>query len=221
MRALVVEDDKEIGFQIGSALEQHGFAIDYSTNGNDAWFKGETETYDVVVLDLGLPELDGISVLNKWRERGFTFPVLILTARDSWREKVHGLRSGADDYLVKPFEMEELLARVEALTRRAAGHAHSIIRCGELELDPARQTVTMDGNRVDFSALEYRLMAYFITHQNQVISKTRLAEHIYNQDADRDSNVIEVLINRCRKKIPGVSIKTVRGQGYVLGDPDR
>jgi two-component system, OmpR family, response regulator len=218
MRALVVEDDLDLNAQLHRSLEHHGYAVDTCGNGNDAWFLGETEQYDVVILDLGLPGMDGLSVLGRWREKGLAFPVLILTARDTWREKVTGLRAGADDYLAKPFEMEEMLARIEVLTRRAAGHATAIIRCASLELDPARQRVTEHGRAIEFSALEYRLMAYMINHQNQVISKTTLTEHLYHQDFNKDSNVIEVLINRCRKKLGDHNIRTLRGQGYLLGD---
>ena len=216
MRALVVEDDIDIARQVTEGLARHGYIVDVSHNGNDGWFLGETESYDIVILDLGLPGKDGLSVLTAWRERGFGFPILILTARDTWREKVTGLRAGADDYLSKPFEMEELLARVEVLTRRASGHASAIIKCGTLALDPARQRITDNATSIDFSALEYRLVAYMITHQGQVISKSELTEHLYKQDFDRDSNVIEVLVNRCRKKMLIAKIKTLRGQGYIL-----
>ena len=219
MRALIVEDDPFLAGQLSLALGDHGFATDQCHDGREAWFLGETESYNLVILDLGLPELDGLSVLTRWRDRGFNFPVLILTARDTWRERVAGLRAGADDYLVKPFEMEELLARAEALTRRAAGHGQAIIRCGRLELDPARQRVTQDGQWIDFSALEYRLVAYLMQYQGQVISKTSLAEHLYSHNEDKDSNVIEVLVNRVRKKLTGKQIKTLRGKGYIL-EPD-
>ena len=218
MRALVTEDDLDIARQIKDTLQLHGFAVDVSGDGNEAWFLGDTESYDVIVLDIGLPSLDGLSVLSKWRENGNTTPVILLTARDTWREKVLGLRSGADDYLAKPFEMEELLARIEVVVRRAAGHAHSIIQCGELALEPARQRVTQSGIPMDLSALEYRLIAYLIHHKNTVIAKTELNEHLYQQNFDRDSNVIEVLVNRCRKKLMATTIKTLRGQGYLLED---
>ncbi|MEM7196196.1 MAG: response regulator transcription factor [Pseudomonadota bacterium] len=216
MRALVVEDDAEIALQLREALERHGYAVDMTGDGEHAWFLGDTEHYDVVVLDIGLPGKDGLSVLNEWRSNNNAIPVLILTARDTWREKVTGLRSGADDYLTKPFEMEEMLARVEVLTRRAAGHASSILSCGDLSLDPSRQQVTEAGKSLDLSALEYRLIAYLIHHKQTVVSKSTLNEHLYEQGFDRDSNVIEVLVNRCRNKLSGNQIKTLRGRGYIL-----
>ncbi len=216
MHALVVEDDQIIAEQIKQSLTRHGYAVDLCHDGNDAWYLGDTESYDVVILDLGLPSMDGLSVLSKWREGGNTMPVLILTARDTWREKVTGLRAGADDYLAKPFEMEEMLARVEVLVRRAAGHASSIINCAELQLDLSSQRISKAGRALELSALEYRLIAYFIHNQDKVISKSILSEHIYEQDFDYDSNVIEVLVNRCRNKIGKSYIKTLRGQGYIL-----
>lgn len=216
MRVLVVEDDRTIAEQLRDALSAHGFAVDIAVNGKDAWFLGETESYDVAILDLGLPEQDGLSVLSNWRKTGINLPVLILTARHTWREKVTGLRTGADDYLVKPFEMEELLARVEVLIRRASGHASPIITCGDLELDPASQRITLAGKHIELSALEYRLISYLMHRPNDVVSKTVLTEHLYDQDFNHDSNVIEVLINRCRKKLGPHWIKTRRGQGYVL-----
>ena len=216
MKALVVEDDPDIATQLKQSLSQHGYAVDVSHSGNEGWFLGGTETYDVILLDLGLPEKDGISILTSWRQSGNSVPVLILTARDSWREKVTGLRAGADDYLAKPFEMEEMLARIEVLIRRSSGHASSIIRCGELELDPASQRITDGGKLLSFSALEYRLVAYMILNQGKVVSKTQLNEHLYEQGFDRDSNVIEVLVNRCRKKLRGDRIQTLRGQGYII-----
>ncbi|WP_119393356.1 response regulator transcription factor [Salinibius halmophilus] len=219
MRALVVEDDNELNEQITHALRRHGFAVDQSYDGEDAWFLGDTEGYEIVVLDLGLPKKDGISVLQAWRNDGNKVPVLVLTARDSWREKVAGLRAGADDYMAKPFEMEELLARVEALHRRTTGHASSVLELNNLTIDLSQQKVWLNGASIELSALEYRLIAYMVAREEQVISKSELTEHIYNQDFDHQSNVIEVLVNRVRKKIGKDAIKTRRGQGYYFIAP--
>lgn len=220
MRALVVEDDQQAAQQISDALSKHGFAVDASHDGNDAWFIGDTEEYDIAILDLGLPGRDGLSVLTDWRRGGNKMPVLVLTARDTWREKVNGLRAGADDYLIKPFEMEELLARVEALVRRSHGHASSVIACGSLELDTASQRATLKGRHLDLSALEYRLLAYMINRVGQVVSKATLTEHLYQMDFEHNSNVIEVLVNRVRKKLGTEHIQTRRGQGYVINDAE-
>lgn len=221
MRLLLVEDDERLGRQVRDALTRAGFAVDWSRDGEDAWFRGDSEPYDAVILDLGLPTMDGLSVLRRWRQSGRTMPVLILTARGSWRDKVTGLREGADDYLGKPFEIEELQARLEALIRRAAGHASAAISAGALELDPAAQRIRLDGVPLDLTALEYRTLAYLLHHQGKVVSKTELVEHIYGDGDDRDSNVIEVLINRLRKKIGPERIETRRGQGYVLTSGER
>ncbi|WP_087024585.1 response regulator transcription factor [Thaumasiovibrio subtropicus] len=218
MRALVVEDNIQAAEQITQALIGHGFAVDTVHDGNDAWFQGDTEEYDIAILDLGLPGRDGLSVLTDWRRGGNKMPVIILTARDTWREKVTGLRAGADDYLVKPFEMEELLARVEALVRRACGHASSILRCGELEIDTATQRATLKGAHLDLSSLEYRLLAYMMNHAGEVVSKATLTEHLYQMDFEHNSNVIEVLVNRVRKKIGTQHIQTRRGMGYQLNE---
>jgi len=216
MRALVIEDNESACEQIAQALRRHGFAVDTCHDGQEAWFLGDTEEYDIAVLDLGLPRRDGLSVLSDWRLGGNKMPVLVLSARDTWREKVRGLRSGADDYLTKPFEMEELLARIEALVRRANGHASNILCAGSLELDTASQRVTLNGCHLDLSALEYRFLAYMMHRQGQVISKATLTEHLYQVDFDLNSNVIEVLVNRVRKKLATNHIKTHRGQGYQL-----
>ena len=202
--------------RFSAAFEWAGYAVDKAANGEDAWHLGGTEPYDAVILDLGLPVLDGLTVLRRWRESHRSMPVLILTARGSWREKVVGLREGADDYLGKPFEIEELLARIEALIRRAAGQASAIIEFAGLRLDPASQRVTFNGAALDLTALEYRLLAYLMLHPGKVLSKTELTAHIYGYDGDRDSNVIEVLINRVRRKIGAETIQTRRGQGYEL-----
>jgi two-component system, OmpR family, response regulator len=218
VRILLAEDDPSLARQVSSALERAGYAVDKTASGEEAWFLGDTEPYDAVILDLGLPELDGLSALRRWRKEGRSMPVLILTARGSWREKVTGLREGADDYLGKPFEIEELLARLEALIRRASGHASATLSCAGVSLDPGAQRVTCDGEILELTALEYRALAYLMMRAGKVVSKTELAEHIYGHDEDRDSNVIEVLINRLRKKIGADIIHTRRGQGYELSD---
>jgi two-component system OmpR family response regulator len=196
-----------------------GLRVDLAHDGEEGHFLGDTEPYDAVVLDLGLPLLDGLSVLQQWRQDGRAMPVLILTARGTWREKVMGLRAGADDYLGKPFEMEEMLARIEALIRRAAGRASAVLECGPLRLDATTRRLTMDGTPVELTALEFRLMSYLLHHKGKVASKTELSEHIYGYDEDRDSNTIEVLVNRLRRKLAPEMIRTHRGQGYQLVDP--
>lgn len=216
MRVLVVEDDVVVQQQITEALTTSGYVVDAASDGNDAWFMGDTEDYDAVILDLGLPALDGLSVLSRWRQSDNRMPVLVLTARDTWRDKVQGLRTGADDYLAKPFEMEEMLARLEALIRRSTGHANPIVEVGPLSLDPAGRQINIDGNRLELTTLEYRMLAYMMHHEGNVLSKAVLIEHIYDQDFDRDSNVIEVLVNRLRKKVGADLIRTHRGQGYQL-----
>ena len=220
MRVLVIEDNAELTRQIKSTLEHALYVVDIAYDGEDGLFLGDTEHYDVVILDLGLPKLDGIDVLERWRAKGNDVPVLILTSRHTWREKVAGLRAGADDYLAKPFEYEELLARIEALIRRTTGHSSSILRCycGKVVMDTTSARVTIEGKLVEFTALEYRTLEYLMQHEGQVVSKTELTEHIYDQDFDRDSNVIEVLINRLRGKICPDMIKTRRGLGYQLAE---
>ena len=218
MRVLVIEDNAELTRQIKSTLEHALYVVDEAYDGEEGLFLGETEHYDAVILDLGLPKLDGIEVLERWRTAGNDVPVLILTSRHTWREKVAGLRAGADDYLAKPFEYEELLARLEALIRRASGHASSIMKWegGNVVMDTSCARVTMEGKLVDLTALEYRTLEYLMQHEGEVVSKTALIEHIYDQDFDRDSNVIEVLINRLRGKLSAEMIKTRRGLGYQL-----
>ena len=216
VRILLVEDNVEVARQVKSTLEHALFVVDVAYDGKEGLFLGQSEPYDAVILDLGLPELDGLSVLQQWRSSGIETPVLILTSRNTWREKVTGLRAGADDYLAKPFEFEELLARLEALIRRTSGHASPLLRCGRVALDTNSARVTMDGQLVDLTALEYRALDYLMQHQGRVISKTELTEHIYDQDFDRDSNVIEVLINRLRHKLYAELILTRRGLGYQL-----
>lgn len=220
MRVLVVEDDPDLNRQLNRALTDAGYAVDAASDGEEGHFLGDTEPYDAVVLDLGLPQIDGVTVLERWRQDGRVFPVLILTARDRWSEKVAGFDAGADDYLTKPFHTEELLARLRALTRRAAGHASSSIDCGALSVDTRGARVFIDGAPVKLTSHEFRLISYMAHHQDRVISRSELVEHIYDQDFDRDSNTIEVFVGRLRKKIGQDRIETVRGLGYRLIDPD-
>ncbi|MGX1497939.1 response regulator transcription factor [Roseibium aggregatum] len=217
MRILVVEDDTDLNRQLVAALEEAGYVVDSATDGEDGHFLGDTEPYDAVVLDLGLPSLDGLSVLENWRRDGRTMPVLILTARDRWSDKVAGIDAGADDYVAKPFHMEEVLARVRALVRRAAGHASNELTCGAVRLDLRSGRVTVDGSAVKLTSHEYRLLSYLLHHQGKVISRTELTEHLYDQDFDRDSNTVEVFVGRLRKKIGSDMIETIRGLGYRLG----
>ncbi len=220
MRILVVEDEPNLARQVKQSLEDAGYAVDVSGDGEEGHFLGETEPYDAIVLDLGLPIMDGVSVLEKWRAAGLSTPVLILTARDTWTEKVAGLDAGADDYLTKPFKVEELLARLRALIRRSAGHASAEISCGPVTLNTKNSKVTADGRAVKLTALEYKLLAYLMHHQGEIVSRTDLTEHIYDQDFDRDSNTIEVFVNRIRKKLGVDIIQTKRGLGYSLAEPD-
>ncbi|HYZ34230.1 MAG TPA: response regulator transcription factor [Crenalkalicoccus sp.] len=219
MRVLVAEDHAALAAQLRAALEEAHFAVDHAPDGEEALFLGETEPYDAVVLDLGLPHLDGLTVLRRWRAAGRAMPVLILTARDAWTDKVAGLDAGADDYLAKPFAMGELLARVRALVRRAHGRAQAEIALGELRIDPAAGTVALRDVPVRLTALEFRLLAYLAHRPGQVISKTELTEHLYAQDFDRDSNTLEVVVGRLRRKLDPALIETLRGQGYRLAVP--
>lgn len=216
MRILVVEDDPDLNRQLVAAMQDAGYAVDSATDGEEGHFLGDTEPYDAVILDLGLPSLDGISVLERWRQDGHSMPVLILTARDRWSDKVQGIDAGADDYVAKPFHMEEILARIRALVRRAAGHASSEISLGDVRLDTKTSRVTVKGSPVKLTSHEYRLLSYLMHHQDRVVSRTELTEHMYDQDFDRDSNTIEVFVGRLRKKIPSEMIETVRGLGYRL-----
>jgi two-component system OmpR family response regulator len=216
MRILVVEDNPEVARQVKAALELELFIVDVAFDGENGWFLGDTEPYDIVVLDLGLPKLDGLSLLQSWRQSGNQVPVLILTSRNTWREKVSGLRAGADDYMEKPFELEELMARVEALIRRSSGHANPLLKCGRVELEPVSARVTIDRMPVSLTALEYRTLQYLMQKRGSVVSKSELSEHIYGQDLERDSNVIEVLINHLRSKLDPALIETRRGLGYQI-----
>ncbi|MHB2167804.1 response regulator transcription factor [Alsobacter sp. R-9] len=219
MRLLVVEDDKDLNRQIVTALEQAGYAVDRAFDGEEGHFLGDTEPYDTVILDLGLPKMDGIAVLQAWRREGRTMPVLILTARDRWSDKVQGFDAGADDYVPKPFHMEEILARVRALLRRAAGHATSELICGPVRLDTRSNRVSVDGNPVKLTSHEYRLISYLMHHAGRVVSRAEIVEHLYDQDFDRDSNTIEVFVGRLRRKLGVDVIQTVRGLGYILQAP--
>lgn len=219
MRILVVEDDPDLRRQLSDSLGQAGYAVDLASDGEDGHFLGETEPYDAVILDLGLPRMDGVTVLEKWREAGKDMPVLILTARDRWSEKVAGFDAGADDYLTKPFFTEELLARLRALLRRATGHSSSEIECGELRVDTRAARATVSGEPIRLTGHEYRVLCYLMHHKGRVVSRTELVEHIYDQDFDRDSNTIEVFIGRLRRKIGTHRIQTERGLGYRLIDP--
>ncbi len=211
-----MEDDATLRLQLRTGLEGAGYAVDDADNGEDGHHLGASEAFDVVILDLGLPVLDGLSVLKRWREAGLTLPVLILTARDSWHEKVAGIDAGADDYLTKPFHMEELLARVRALIRRAQGLASPRLQCGLVTLDTRTARVTLDGQPVALTGHEFRLLTYLMHRPGTVVSRTELIDHLYAQDHDRDSNTIEVFVGRLRRKLPPETIETIRGMGYRL-----
>jgi two-component system OmpR family response regulator len=219
MRILLAEDDPDLARQLKQALSDADYAVDHAPDGEEAHFLGDTEPYDAVILDIGLPVMDGISVLEEWRRAGRTMPVLILTARDRWSDKVQGIDAGADDYVAKPFHIEEVLARVRALVRRAAGHASNEIECGPVRLDGRAGRVTVNGNPVRLTSHEYRVLEYLMLHRDRVVSRTELIEHLYDQDFDRDSNTIEVFIGRLRKKVPADLIETIRGLGYRIVDP--
>jgi two-component system, OmpR family, response regulator len=218
MRLLVVEDDQDLNRQLVSALGDAGYVVDKAHDGEEGHFLGETEPYDAVILDLGLPVLDGVSVLEKWRRAGKKMPVLILTARDRWSDKVAGFDAGADDYVTKPFHMEEVLARIRALVRRTAGHATSEIECGPVALDTKGARVTVNGMPIKLTSLEFRLLAYLMHHKGKVVSRTELVEHLYDQDFDRDSNTVEVFVGRLRKKLGVDVLHTIRGMGYCISE---
>ena len=212
MRVLVVEDEKRLAADLTKALETSGHVIEQVSDGETAWFLGDTEDYDLVILDLGLPKLDGMQVLKRWRTNGRTMPILVLTARDSWTEKVDAIDVGADDYLTKPFRMEELLARVRALLRRQTKHASAVLSVGDIALDTRHSR--------DLSPLEYRLLRYLMHHAGRAVSQLELTEHVYGQDFERDSNAIEVLVARLRRKLGPDVIRTRRGYGYYAGALD-
>lgn len=219
MRILVVEDEVTLASQLRTALTEAGYVADVAVDGQDGHFLGAEENFDAVVLDLGLPLLDGISVLRRWRSAGRDMPVLILTARGDWHERVAGIDAGADDYLTKPFHMEELLARVRALIRRAHGKSSNEIVCGPLTLDTRSARVHLDGQPITLTSHEFKLLAYLMHRPGQVVSRSELVDQLYALDSDRDSNTIEVFIGRLRKKLPAELIETVRGLGYRLNGP--
>jgi two-component system OmpR family response regulator len=214
MRLLVVEDEAVLARQLAGALGQAGYAVDCAADGEQADFMVQTEQYDAVVLDLGLPKVDGLTLLKRWREQGVATPVLVLTARGSWHEKVQGIDGGADDYVAKPFQMEELLARLRGLIRRATGQVQPELRCGSVALNAKLARVTRDGAPVKLTSHEFRVLSYLMHHRGRVVSQSELTEHIYSQGFDRDSNTVEVFIARLRRKLGGSFIETVRGLGY-------
>ena len=216
MRILVVEDEPDLARQLCETLSEAGYTVDVTGDGEEGHFLGDTEPYDAVVLDLGLPTLDGLTILERWRRDERHMPVLILTARDRWSEKVAGFDAGADDYVTKPFQTEEVLARLRALIRRSSGHSSAILDCGPVTLDTRSGKVLVDGRAVKLTAQEYKILSYLLHHQDKIVSRTELTEHIYDQDFDRDSNTIEVFIGRLRKKLAVNIIHTMRGLGYRL-----
>lgn len=224
MRILIVEDDPDLNRQLCELLDERGYVVDKAFDGEEGHFLGDTEPYDAVILDIGLPQMDGITVLEKWRQDGRAMPVLILTARDRWSDKVAGIDAGADDYVTKPFHVEEVLARLRALIRRAAGHSTSEISCGPLVVDTKAAKATLDGSVLKLTSHEFRLVSYLVHHMGETVSRTELVEHMYDQDFDRDSNTIEVFVGRLRKKIAqnfdGDLIETVRGLGYRIQPPE-
>lgn len=216
MRVLIVEDEPRICSEIARALGSVGYACDWATDGEDAWFRGDTESYDLIVLDLGLPKMDGLAVLKRWRAAGRQTPVLVLTARGAWPERVEGIDAGADDYLTKPFRMEELIARARALIRRSVGHGTPIIKAGGLRLDTKQMQLTMNDAPIQISPLEYRLVAYLMHHKGRVVPAGELLEHLYGDDDARDTNALEAIITRLRKKLGPQAIETRRGFGYLI-----
>lgn len=218
MRVLIIEDEAPLREQIIARLRSQGYAVDASGDGKEGLYRGNEYPIDLAVVDLGLPELSGIEIIRRWRAAGRSFPILILTARGRWQDKVEGLEAGADDYLVKPFHLEELLARVRALIRRSGGWSHAVLQCGPIALDTGTQTVTVDGQPIELTAYEYRLLEYLMLHAGEVVTKTALSEQLYEEDFDPDSNVLEVLIGRLRRKLDPERtlnpIETLRGRGY-------
>ncbi len=216
MRILLVEDEDRIRRDLKAHLQTAGYVVQEAANGEDAWFLGDTEDFDAVILDLGLPKLDGLAVLKRWRDSDRNFPILVLTARAGWTERVEGIDAGADDYLVKPFRMEELIARVRALIRRSAGRATPMLHAGNLVLDTSRANAVVDGEPVPLSPLEFRLLSYLLHHRGRVVSRIELVEHIYHDDVEPDSNALEVLVGRVRRKVGTNLIETRRGHGYLV-----
>ncbi len=219
MRVLVVEDEPALALRLEQALEGAGFAVDLAYDGEEGWFLGDTEPYDAAVVDLGLPKLDGLSLLRRWREAGRALPVLILTARGRWSEKAAGFEAGCDDYLTKPFEMQEVIYRLRALIRRAAGHPSPEIACGPLRLDTSAGRVAVDGRSIALTTQEYRILSYLAHHQGRIVSRLELMDHLYDRDVERDSNVLDVLMARLRRKLGIDVIQTLRGQGWRMEPP--
>lgn len=220
MRILLAEDDDRIRRDVTQALEASGYVVDSETNGEEAWFLGDTETYAAAILDLGLPGMDGLAVLKRWRADGRNFPVLVLTARGAWTERVEGIDSGADDYLPKPFRMEELVARLRAIIRRSGGQANPVVTVGEAELDTRQMRLSIRGVPVNLSPQEYRLVAYLMLNKGRVVSQQELSEHLQSVHFERESNAIEVLVGRVRRKLSIALIETRRGFGYIVAEPD-
>ena len=216
MRILVVEDEPALAFRMQQALEAAGFAVDVAYDGEEGGHLGDTEPHDAIVLDLGLPKTDGVSLLRRWRDTGCSTPVLVLTARSRWSEKMAAFNAGADDYMTKPFEMDEVVYRIRGLIRRASGHAQPELTCGPLRLDTNLGRVTIDGAVAHLTAQEFRILSYLIHHQGRIVSRTELMEHVYDRHFDSDSNVVEVLLGRIRRKLGVGLIRTVRGHGYLL-----
>lgn len=217
MKLLVVEDDEVLSTKLAQALRAAGFAVDVCADGRQAEFLGATESYDAALVDLGLPQLDGLSLLRAWREQGRGFPVLIITARGRWHDKLAGFEAGADDFLVKPVHIAEVVLRIQALIRRASGHATAVLRCGALELDTHASRFLLDGAPLQLTAQEHKILAYLMHHQERVVSRTEFWEHVYERDAEVDSNSIDVLIGRIRRKLGVELLHTVRGLGFRLG----
>lgn len=220
MRILLVEDDSKVAEGVTAALQSSGYVVDHVVDGEAAWFKGGTESYSAVILDLGLPGLDGMSVLKRWRDEGRDFPVLILTARGGWSERVEGIDAGADDYLPKPFRVEELLARLRAILRRSTGTSSPVLTIGPLSLDTRQMRISVDGEPVHLTPQEYRLVSYLVQHAGRVVSQLELTEQLYAQDFERESNAVEVMVGRVRKKLGNDLIQTRRGFGYIIEKPE-
>lgn len=220
MRLLLAEDDDRIARDVSAVLESAGYLVDRQADGEEVWFRGDTEEYAAAILDLGLPGMDGLTILKRWRAGGRGFPVLILTARGNWTERVEGIDAGADDYLAKPFEVEELLARLRAIIRRSAGRAAPVLSIGAVTLDPRQMRVTVDGIPKNLSPQEYRLLSYLMHHAGRVVSQMELTEHLYAQDFERESNAVEVLVGRVRRKLGVDLIETRRGFGYIVDSTD-
>jgi two-component system, OmpR family, response regulator len=219
MRVLIAEDEKTVAQNLGEAVVQAGFTVDISYDGEDAWFRGSTEKYAAIILDLGLPTVDGLTVLRRWRAEGITIPILILSARGSWSERVDGIDSGADDYLPKPFQMREVVSRLHALVRRAGGHAQSVIEVGPLRLDLRSSQASIDDRLLKLTALEFRLIHFLTLNSGNVVSLADISESLYDHDHDRDVNAVEAIVSRLRRKLgPGI-IQNKRGFGYFISDP--